>query len=63
MFLYFVRDSPKLTAIYRRDCTTTSIDKQGGIKPRNTARPRNGAKNVKHLAIINLDCQSLKDER
>ena len=43
--------------------TLLSIKKQGGIKPRNTAWARNGATNVEPLAIINLDCQSLKDER
>ena len=48
--------SLKLTAKYHY------IGKQGG-KPRNTAWARNGATNVKHLALINLDCQSLKDER
>ena len=50
--------SPKLTAkgLYH------DIDKQGG-KPRYTAWARNGATNVKHLALSNLDCQSLKDER
>ena len=63
MFLHFVRDSPKLTAItkglyhYRHWQTTW------GIKPRNTARARNGGTNVKHPAIINLDCQSLKNEK
>ena len=52
--------SPKLTSIPRG--LYHYIDKQGG-KPKNTARARNGATNVEHLVISNLDCLSMKDKR
>ena len=52
--------SPKLTSIPRG--LYHYIDKQGG-KTQNTARARNGATNVEHLVISNLDCLSMKDKR
>ena len=62
MFVYFVRNPQfKININTGGGCITTLTNKEGKLK--NTARARNGATNVEHLVISNLDCLSMKDER